>query len=141
MIDHPEKREAQRKLAQEVTRLVHGEAALLKAETASSVLFGAEMDNLSLPDLLEIFANVPSSQIERNILAGPGTTLIDLVVSTGLAQSKGEAKRLLQGGGLYLNNRRISDLRQMVTISETIEGQALVLRKGAREYRLVKVAG
>ncbi|HEX7475174.1 MAG TPA: tyrosine--tRNA ligase [Dehalococcoidales bacterium] len=141
IIDHPEKREAQRRLAQEVTRFVHGDAALLKAETASSVLFGAEMDNLSLPDLLEIFANVPSTQIERNILAGPGTTLIDLVVSTGLAQSKGEAKRLLQGGGLYLNNRRISDLRQMVTISETIEGQALVLRKGAREYRLVKVAG
>jgi tyrosyl-tRNA synthetase len=67
--------------------------------------------------------------------------LIVLVVSTGLAQSKGEAKRLLQGGGLYLNNRRIADVKQMVTISETIEGQALVLRKGAREYRLIKVVG
>ncbi len=108
---------------------------------ASSVLFGAEMDNLSLPDLLEIFANVPSIQIERNLLAGSGTALVDLAVSTGMAQSKGEARRLLQGGGLYLNNRRISDLKKMVTISETIEGQALVLRKGAREYRLVKVVG
>jgi tyrosyl-tRNA synthetase len=139
--NQPEKREAQRKLAQEVTRLVHGEAALQKAKMASSVLFGAEMDNLSLPDLLEIFANVPSTQIERNLLAGAGTALIDLVVSTGLAQSKGEAKRLLQGGGLYLNNRRIADVKQMVTISETVEGQALVLRKGAREYRLIKVVG
>jgi tyrosyl-tRNA synthetase len=135
----PEKRDAQRKLAQEVTRLVHGAEALQKAELASSVLFGAEMDKLSLADLLDVFANVPSTEIAKSVLDGEGAPAADLAVTAGLAQSKGEARRLLQGGGLYLNNRRITDLKRLVTITDAIEGQALVMRKGAREYRLVKI--
>ena len=60
-------------------------------------------------------------------------------MASGLVQSKGEAKRLIQGGGIYLNNQRVTDLKRTVTLNDTIEGQAFVLRKGAREYRLVKV--
>lgn len=135
----PEKREAQKKLAQEVTRLVHGEEALKKAEQASKVLFGEAIQNLSLQDALDIFSNVPSTQVQKSLLSGEGMSLIDLVASSGLAQSKGEAKRLMQGGGIYLNNIRVNDLKCQVTLDNTIEGQALVLRKGAKEYRLVKL--
>jgi tyrosyl-tRNA synthetase len=135
----PEKREAHRKLAQEVTRLVHGEDALKKAEQASKVLFGEAIQNLSLQDALDIFSNVPSTQVQKSLLSGEGMSLIDLVAVSGLAQSKGEAKRLMQGGGIYLNNVRMNDLKCLVTLNNTIEGQALVLRKGAKEYRLIKL--
>jgi tyrosyl-tRNA synthetase len=135
----PEKREANRKLAQEVTRLVHGEEALKKAEQASKVLFGEAIQNLSLQDALDIFSDVPSTQVEKSLLSGEGMSLIDLVAASGLAQSKGEAKRLMQGGGIYLNNIRVNDLKYQVTLNNTLEGQALVLRKGAKEYRLVKL--
>ncbi len=65
--------------------------------------------------------------------------IIDAVTAVGLTQSKGEARRLLQGGGIYLNNQRVTDLKRSISIKDTFEGQAFVLRKGAREYRLVKV--
>ena len=137
--DQPEKREAQRTLAREVTRLVHGQSALDKAEQASRILFGEEIKNLSLRDVVEIFADVPAAQVEKDRLSGEGLGLIDLVAASGLAQSRGEARRLLQGGGIYLNNSRVNDLKRMVGLNDAIEGQALILRKGAKEYRLVKV--
>jgi tyrosyl-tRNA synthetase len=140
LASQPEKREAQRKLAQEVTRLVHGSEALRKAEQASKVLFGEAIQNLSLQDVLDIFSEVPSTQIEKSSFSGEGISLIDLVAASGLAQSKGEAKRLMQGGGIYLNNIRVNDLKYLVSLDNTIEGQAVILRKGAREYRLIKLS-
>jgi tyrosyl-tRNA synthetase len=136
----PEKREAQRKLAQEITRMVHGEEALSKAEQASRILFGEEIRNLSLQDLLDIFAEVPSASIRKEALSGEGTPIIEVITASGLSQSKGDARRLVQGGGIYINNQRVTDLKQTVSMKDTIEGQAFVLRKGAREYRLVRLA-
>jgi len=136
----PEKREAQRKLAQEVTRLVHGDEALKKAEQASRILFGEAITNLSLQDVLDVFADVPSVSLSKSQFEGEGLSVVDVVASAGLAQSKGEAKRLIQGGGVYLNNIRISDIKNNVTLNETVEGQALILRKGQKEYRLVRLS-
>jgi tyrosyl-tRNA synthetase len=135
----PEKREAQRKLAQEITRAVHGRAELEKAERASKVLFGEAIRDLCLADVLDIFAEVPSLEINKDLFSGEGLSAVDLVAASGLAQSKGEAKRLIQGGGINLNNLRITDLKQMVTLSDAVEGQALILRKGQKEYRLIKL--
>ena len=135
----PEKREAQRRLAQEVTRLVHGDSALQKAEQASKILFGGEIGDLGLKDFLDVFAEVPSAQIAPTLLQGEGSNIADIIVASGLLQSKGEAKRLIQGGGIYLNNRRVSDIKQNVTLRDTVEGQAFILRKGAKDYRLVKI--
>jgi tyrosyl-tRNA synthetase len=134
----PEKREAPRKLAQEVTRTVHGATALEKAEQASRILFGEEICNVSLQDVMDIFADVPSVQADKNALAGEGMSLVDLATAAGLAQSKGEARRLIQGGGVYLNNIRVNDIKRSVTLQDAIEGQALILRKGQKEYRLVR---
>jgi tyrosyl-tRNA synthetase len=137
----PERREAQRTLACEVTRLVHGEAALARAEQASQVLFGADMTTLPLADLLEVFADVPSQTLDREAFAGEGMGLPDLLVAAGLTPSKGEARRLVQGGGVYLNNRRLTDPQQRVTMAETLGGQVLVLRKGQKSYCLVRLNG
>lgn len=137
----PEKRTAQRELARHVTAMVHGETALEKALRASDVLFGKEITGLSLNEILDIFADVPSTQLERSKLDGEGFTLGDALVVAGLAPSKGEAKRLVQGGGVCVNNRRVSDARQAIAASELIDGQLLVLRKGAKHYHLIRVVG
>ena len=139
-VEHePEKREAQRRLAREVTALLHGETELEKAVRASEILFGKEISGLSVTDILDIFADVPSTEIERSKLDGDGFTLGDALVLSGLAPSKGEAKRLVQGGGVGVNNRRADDARKSISTSEFIDGQVLVLRKGAKHYHLIRV--
>jgi tyrosyl-tRNA synthetase len=137
----PEKRLAQRELARHVTALVHGETELGKAVRASEVLFGKEIRGLGVQEILDIFADVPSTELERSKLDGDGFTLTDALVITGLAPSKGEAKRLVQGGGVCVNNRRVSDARRAISDSDLIDGQVLVLRKGARHYHVIKVVG
>jgi tyrosyl-tRNA synthetase len=136
---HPEKREAQRKLAREATRMVHGDTELSKAERASRVLFGEEISSLSLQDVLDIFADVPSSQMDKSRFSGDGITLVDLLISSELAQSKSKARRLIQGGGIYLNNLRVADIQRNISLADSIEGQVFILRKGSKEYRLVQV--
>jgi len=137
---HPEKREAQKKLAQEVTCLVHGLEALNKAEQASRILFGEVISNLSLQDLLDVFADVPSVTLSRSQFEGQGLSVVDVIALAALAPSKGEAKRLIQGGGVYLNNVRVSDIKNVVTLNEAVEGQAVILRKGQKEYRMVRLS-
>lgn len=134
----PEKREAQKRLAEEVTRTVHGEENLRKAIQASQVLFGGEVADLSASDVLDIFAEVPSSELSNETIAGEGVSLIDLVISSGFAPSKGAARRLIEEGGIYINNRRMSDSQATIDSSTFIDGQFLVLRKGARKYHLVR---
>lgn len=137
--DKPETREAQRKLAQEVTRAVHGETELAKAEQASRVLFGEEIRNLSLQVVMDIFAEVPSVQTPKSGLGEGGMAIVDLVALAGLAQSKGEARRLVQNGGIYLNNVRVNDVKRAISLNDAIEGQVIIMRKGQKEYRLVKI--
>ncbi len=135
----PEKREAQKRLAAEVTRTVHGESNLRKAIQASQVLFGGEIADLSASDVLDIFAEVPSSAMSRDSFEGDGISLVDLVKVCGFATSKSAARRLIEAGGIYVNNRRVSDVQATISLSALIEGQYLVLRKGSREYHLVRV--
>lgn len=135
----PEKRKAQRQLARQVTAMVHGETALGKALRASEVLFGKEISGLSVQEILDIFADVPSTELEKSKLDGDGFTLSDALVVSGLAPSKGEAKRLVQGGGVCVNNRRVSDPRQAISAADLIDGRVLVLRKGAKHYHLIRV--
>ena len=134
----PDKREAQKRLAEEVTRMVHGEENLHKAIRASQVLFGGEIADLSASDVLDIFAEVPSSELASETIAGDGVSLVDLVINSGFAPSKGAARRLIEEGGIYINNRRISDSQATIDRSIFIDGQFLVLRKGARKYHLVR---
>ena len=139
--EHPERREAQQKLAAEVTRMTHGEAGLQTALAATNVLFGGDISGLSADQLLDIFQDVPSSSLPRERFEGDGVSLRDLVAEVGLASSRGEARRLIQGGGVSLNNRRASDARQSVTLEHSVDGQVIVLRRGARQYRLVRLQG
>ena len=134
----PEKRQAQKRLAEEVTRMVHGESNLRKAIQASQVLFGGEIEDLSASDVLDIFAEVPSSDMPRVALEGSGVPIVDLVITCGYATSKSAARRLIESGGIYVNNHRVSDVQATIGLSTLIDGQYLVMRKGAREYHLVR---
>jgi tyrosyl-tRNA synthetase len=137
----PEQRAAQRTLAHDVTRRVHGEDGLLRARRATDALFGGELEGLSPDDIADVFADVPSSDVGRGSLAGEGKPIVELLTEAGIAPSRAEAKRAIEGGGIYLNNRRVAELERRVTLHDAIEGQFLVLRKGKKSYHLVRVAG
>ncbi len=134
----PEQREAQRTLAREVTTLVHGDEERRSAERASDVLFGSSLTNATVEEILTVFDDVPSVELSSDAL-NHGLANTELVVMAGLAASKGEAARLIKQGGLYVNDRRVTDERGRVTLAHAIDGRVIVLRKGPRERRIVRV--
>ncbi len=135
----PERRDAQRVLAREVTRTLHGQDAVDRAEHASGLLFGERISELDVDDIIAVFDDVPSTGMARPLFAAPGMAIADLLVATKLAASKGEAMRLVKGGGVYVNNRRVADERARFTAEQAIAGRMFVLRKGARQYHLVRL--
>jgi len=137
--ERPEQRQAQYRLAREMTGLVHGESALARAEQASQVLFGGEIGGLSAEDIQDIFAEVPSSDLPKTRLEGQGLNIVDLLTESGVASSKGDARRTISAGGMYLNNRRLDDTDRSVSLADAIEGRFLVLRKGRKNYHLIKI--
>ena len=137
----PEARAAQRTLAKEMTRLVHGETALANVKQASKALFGGDISGLSAANVQEIFTDVPSVTVNKSCFEGAGMPIADLLVKAHVTKSKGEARRAIRGGGIYLNNVRVMDENRLVTLADAIDGKFLVLRKGKRDYFLVKVIG
>jgi tyrosyl-tRNA synthetase len=134
----PEKREAQRALAREVTTLVHGQEQFARAEHASSLLFGEDIATLAVEDVLAVFEDVPSTDLPAAEIAD-GIGMVDLVARVQLAASKSDARRLVQSGGVYVNNRRISDPQARLTRDQAIGGRLFVLRKGQKQNHLVRL--
>lgn len=137
--EHPEQREAQRRLAKEMTSIVHGQSGLSNAEQASQVLFGGEVSGLSAVEIEDIFADVPSSTLEKARLSGAGLSVIDLLNDSGLVKSNGEARRAITEGGVYINNHRINDVNGAVSVNDLMEGKFIIVRRGKKNYHLVKV--
>jgi tyrosyl-tRNA synthetase len=134
----PEQREAQRALAREVTTLVHGQEQLARAEHASSLLFGEDISTLAVDDVLAVFEDVPSTELPAADIA-EGIGMVDLVARVQLASSKSDARRLVQSGGVYVNNRRVSDPQARLTRDQAIGGRLFVLRKGQKQNHLVRL--
>jgi tyrosyl-tRNA synthetase len=135
----PEKREAQKRLADEVTRMVHGEESLANAKRASAALFGREIKDLAVKDVLDIFADTPSTNLSSAQFETEGMLLLNLLLECGFVSSKGEARRLIKEGGLYVNNQRVADEYYRLSLDESIGNQFFVLRRGAKKYHLVRV--
>ncbi|MCA9152765.1 MAG: tyrosine--tRNA ligase [Planctomycetales bacterium] len=134
----PEKRESQKRLAEELTRLVHGDEGLQIARRATDVFFGAEISELTDNQLSQIFKDVASSQQSRSELDGEGQSLIDALVSTGLAKSKGDARRAITQGGVYINNRRVDSVDRRLTPTDLVGTSTIVLRSGKKNYGLLR---
>ncbi len=128
---------AQRRLAESLTKLVHDESGLQSALRATQTLFGAEIDSLSEKELNEIFADVPSSTRPKSLLEN-GLTLNDALVAVSLASSKGEARRSIEGGSVYVNNRKIAAIDRMLTTSDLVGDSVIVLRVGKKKYALLR---
>jgi tyrosyl-tRNA synthetase len=135
------KRESQRRLAEELTLMVHGEPGLGAARKATEIFFGAEISELNDAQLVEIFADVPSRELPRGRLTGEGLPLIDALVESGLAKSKGEARRAIQQGGAYVNNCRVAEIDTRLTGAHLASETVMVLRSGKKTYALLRFSG
>lgn len=134
--EHPEKRAAQKRLADEVCTLVHGEDATSDARNCAEVLFGGDITGLSDAQLEEIFSEVPSTEIPKDSLLG--MTCTDLLVACKACQSKGEARRLISGGGAYVQSQRVNDAAQPAREFLSENSRLLVVRTGKKSYFLIR---
>jgi tyrosyl-tRNA synthetase len=133
------RRESQRRLAEEVTRLVHGDPGLATAERATNIFFGAEISELSDDQLAEIFADVPSQQLPRQVLSeGGGLPIVDALTASGLAKTKSDARRTVEQGGAYVNNRRVEGIDTRLTDADLASESMMVLRSGKKNYALLR---
>jgi tyrosyl-tRNA synthetase len=137
---NPGGRSAHRALAKAVTDLVHGQAATLEAQRASEILFGGDVTGIAEGTFNEIVGEVPTRDIQRSRLDGAGTPLVELLIDAGLAASRGQARKDIEGGGVYVNNRRENGVQRAVTQADLLFGRHLLLRKGKRNYTVLSVA-
>jgi tyrosyl-tRNA synthetase len=135
---NPGRREAQNRLAEWITQLVHGSEGLEAVKRASNILFGGEIGKQTDAALSEIFTDVPSSEVPRSKLDGEGYWVVEAFQDAGLASSGGEARRSIKDGGAYVNNFRVTDDQQRLTEADLASETVMVLRKGKRNYALLK---
>lgn len=132
----PEKRNAQRILAREVTELVHGREARKRAENISQALFTGGLENLSGAEVEEGFSDVPSIQVDDQDIQ-----LVDLLVQVGAVSSKRQARESLESGAIYVNGIRHTDTSTVVAQLDKLDGKFLVIRRGKKNYFLAKIEG
>jgi len=134
----PQQRRAQRVLANEVVAMVHGADAARASERAGEALFSPLISELDEATLLQVVADAPASELSRDELAA-GVDTADLLARTGLASSRGEARRFLEQGGVYVNNVRV-DAASSLSMEQVLHGRYLVLRRGRRQTHLITVS-
>jgi tyrosyl-tRNA synthetase len=130
---NPEKRAAQKRLAWEVTSMVHGQDGAQMAQKASDVLFGAEISGFTDQILEDIFSDVPKAKLFFSVLAG-GLDLIEALLSCQAVSSKGEARRLISQGGVYINNQKVSDPARKLNPQDLASEHFIVLRTGKKKF-------
>ncbi|MFI7671957.1 tyrosine--tRNA ligase [Nocardia sp. NPDC049526] len=140
--ERPHAREAQRKLAEEMTNLVHGEANTRAVQLASQALFGrADLRELDEPTLSAALREAAVDGTVAEVGVGEPSTIVDLLVATGLSESRGAARRAVNEGGASVNNERISDLEWTPADADYLHGRWLVLRRGKRNFAGILRAG
>jgi tyrosyl-tRNA synthetase len=138
--ENPGARTAHKALAKAVTSLVHGPAATAEAIHASDILFGGDLTGVSEITFNEIVGEVPTKPIDKSQLNVGGKPLLELLVVAGLCASKGQARKDLEGGGVYVSNTRETNLQRAITPADLLFGKYVLLRKGKRNYAVVNAA-
>ncbi|KAA0562183.1 tyrosine--tRNA ligase [Bacillus sp. CH30_1T] len=126
----PHLRKAQKALAEEMTKLIHGEEALDQAIRITQALFSGEIKSLSASEILEGFKDVPSFEQPK----GEAIGLIDLLVNAKISPSKRQAREDVGNGAVYLNGERVTDLQHVIDEKDMIEGQFTIIRRGKKKY-------
>lgn len=130
----PEKREAQRRLAEEVTRFVHSQEDLDEAQKITEALFSGNIKDLNATEIEQGFGKMPTVEISND-----PENIVELLVATKIEPSKRQAREDVSNGAISINGDRITDLNFVVTPSDHFEGRFVVIRKGKKKYFLAKV--
>jgi tyrosyl-tRNA synthetase len=135
---NPGAREAHKALAREVTTLVHGDAACQDAIRASELMFGGGLEGISEELFRDVVGEVPTKPLARGLLES-GVALADALVLAGLAPSKGQARKDIEGGGIYVNNKRVAEATRLLGVGDLLFGAYILLRKGKRTYTVLTI--
>ena len=135
--ENPGAREAHKALAKAVTDLIHGANATTEAIRASEILFGGDLQGISESTFNDIVGEVPTKEIEKAKLDDAGVPVMELLVHAGLCPSKGQARKDVEGGGVYVNNIRETNFQRAVTSGDLLFGKHVLLRKGKKNYVVV----
>ncbi len=135
---NPAAREAHKSLAREVTSLVHGRSACDDAIRASEIMFGGGLDGITEALFNDVAGEIPTKDFPKSRLEGTGSPLVELLVHSGLCSSKGQARKDIEGGGIYLNNARVAEPARNAALADLLFGRYLLLRKGKRTYSLLR---
>lgn len=138
---NPGAREAHKALAAEITRTVHGQTALDAALKASAILFGAEIGDTSEATFNDVVGEVPTTPLPARAdwLAGKTLPLTEALVLVQLAPSKGQARKDIEGGGVYVNNIKVTDIARVLGETDLLFGKFALLRKGKRTYSVLSL--
>lgn len=140
--EDPSKRLLQKKLAEEVTRFIHGQEELDKAiQTTEKLFSGNAAENireLNEKDLLDSLEGVPVHEVQHSAIAA-GTDLVTLLADAGIFASKGEARKMIQGGGVSVNKEKVVDALAKVSVGDLLHGRYLLVQKGKKQYYLIRV--
>ena len=136
---NPGGREAHKALAKAATDLIHGESATTEAFRASEILFGGNLEGVAESTFNEIVGEVPTRDLEKVNLEGAGLPLVELLVTSGLSASKGQARKEVEGGGVNVNNVRETNFQRAITTNDLLFGKHLLLRKGKKNYVVISV--
>ncbi|MEO6005382.1 MAG: tyrosine--tRNA ligase [Opitutus sp.] len=137
---NPGARAAQKALARSVTTLVHGERATADAMRASEIMFGGGLDGISEAVFQDVVGEIPTKDVERSKLIEAGSPLVELLMFAGLSPSKGQARKDVEGGGVYLNNTRVAEANRAVTTADLLFEKYLLFRKGKRNYVVLRTS-
>lgn len=135
MNNQPEKRVAQRRLAQEVTKFVHGKQAVIEAEHITQALFSGEVADLSVDEIEQGFKNMPSVQVNgetKNIV-------LWLVDDTKIEPSRRQAREDVKNGAIRINGEKITDLEADINPADHFDGKFVIVRRGKKKYFLVRI--
>jgi tyrosyl-tRNA synthetase len=135
----PERRVAQRALADQVTSLVHGASTLEQAKRASEALFSGDVTGLDAATLSQVFEDAPASQHEKSLLSGAGLELLELLVATKLVSSKREARQMLESGAISVNGARVG-IDHRLTERDLLHGSMSLLRRGKKNWHVARWA-
>ncbi|MGR3741905.1 tyrosine--tRNA ligase [Companilactobacillus sp. DQM5] len=130
----PEKREAQRKLAAEVTKFVHGIDGLESAEKITEVLFSGEIQKLTVKEARQAFSGVPSNEISSN-----PQNIVDLLINAKVDTSKRQAREDITNGAIRINGEKITDLNAVINPNNSFNGEFVIIRRGKKKYFLGKI--
>lgn len=128
--EHPEAREAHKRLAQEIITDLHGKEEYEKAKEISESLFSAKIWNLKSDDIISSLKDLPSFKVTEN------TNILDLLVNNGICSSKREAREMITGNAISINNQKITDVNALITKDMAIEQKVLLIKRGKKNYYL-----